>query len=56
VDAEGNVTKTSFTQKGSSILDEDLINKAESAAKKFKFAANSADEQCGNITFNFQVK
>lgn len=56
VDRAGNVTEAEFTQKGSSIADGSLKNKAISDAKKWKFAPGDVDVQCGTITYRFSVQ
>lgn len=56
VDRSGNVVSADYTQRGSTTSDSELKSKAIQAAKGYKFAASSADQQCGTITFNFQLK
>lgn len=56
VDKSGNVTSADYTQRGSTTSDSELKSKALQAARGYRFAASSADQQCGTITFNFQLK
>lgn len=56
VDRAGNVTEAEFTQKGSSITDGNLKNKAIADAKRWKFAPGDVDKQCGTITYRFRVQ
>jgi TonB family protein len=58
VDPKGNVTSAEFTQKGSSITSEKAIQEAISNAKKWTFNADpmAIDEQCGKVTYKFEVK
>jgi colicin import membrane protein len=56
VDQAGKVIKATFTQNGSTISDGDLREKAESNARKFRFAPGQLDEQCGDISYQFGLK
>ncbi len=56
VNASGNVVSADYTQRGSTTSDSELKNAAIRAAKGYKFAPSSADQQCGTITFNFKLK
>lgn len=56
VDRNGNVTSASYTQRGSTTTDSTLKSKAEQAAKGYRFASSSVDNQCGTITFDFKLK
>lgn len=56
VDRDGRVVSADYTQRGSTTSDSELKSKAIQAAKGYKFASSSADQQCGTITFNFQLK
>lgn len=56
VDSDGNVTSAAFTKRGSTTSDDELKSKALKAARGYRFAASSADKQCGTITFNFKNK
>jgi len=56
VDRAGNVTSAEFTQKGSSITDGNLKNKAIADARRWKFAPGDVDKQCGTITYRFRVQ
>jgi outer membrane biosynthesis protein TonB len=56
VDNEGNILSADYTQRGSTTSDSELRNKAIAASKQYRFAASSADKECGTITFNFQLK
>ncbi|GAA5225058.1 TonB family protein [Membranihabitans marinus] len=56
VDDKGNVSESSFTQKGSTTGDTDLINTAIKFAKQYKFSPSTVSKQCGTITFDFKIK
>ena len=56
VNNKGEVTRATYTQKGSTTADNDLRRIAETSAKKFKFSASNVDEQCGTVTINFKVQ
>jgi len=56
VDKSGNVTSADYTQRGSTTSDSELKSKALQAARGYRFATSTADQQCGTITFNFQLK
>lgn len=56
VNSNGSVVSADYTQRGSTTSDSELKNKALQAARGYRFAASSADQQCGTITFNFQLK
>ena len=56
VDRTGGVVSADYTQRGSTTSDSELKTKAIQAARGYKFAASTADQQCGTITFNFQLK
>lgn len=55
VDASGNVTSAAFTQQGSTATSARLKDLAVSNARTWKFGPG-ADNQCGTITYNFQVR
>lgn len=56
VDSKGSVTSAEYTPRGSTTADSDLRTKAIQAARGFRFAASTVNQQCGAITFNFQIK
>ena len=56
VDADGSVTSADFKAAGSTTTDGDLIDAAKRNARQYRFAAGSAEKQCGTITYNFIVK
>jgi len=56
VNSSGTVTSADYTQRGSTTSDSELKNKALQAAKGYRFAPSTADQQCGTITFNFTLK
>jgi TonB family protein len=55
VDANGNVTSATYTQQGSTATSTKLRDLALANARTWKFAPG-ADNQCGTITYNFQVQ
>lgn len=55
VDKNGKVIESTFTQKGSTTTDSQLVGISEKAAKKYVFAPGSLDQQCGTITFDFKL-
>jgi TonB family protein len=56
VDKNGSVISSNYTQRGSTTQSKSLKEKAESAAKKYKFTPGEIDEQCGQVTFDFKVQ
>ena len=56
VNSSGTVVSADYTQRGSTTSDSELKSKALQAAKGYRFASSSADQQCGTITFNFTLK
>ncbi len=58
VNPEGQITKASYTQNGSSTADPTLVAAATTNAKRWRFAANALApaEQCGRISYNFKVQ
>lgn len=56
VDQDGSVVSADFTQKGSTISDGALKNKAISNAKQWKFNKGEVEKQCGTITYRFRVQ
>lgn len=56
VDQDGSVVSAEFTQKGSTISDGSLKNKAISNAKQWKFNKGEVEKQCGTITYRFRVQ
>jgi len=56
VNSSGKVVSADFTQSGSTTADAGLINKAEEAAKKYKFDKGSVERQCGTIKIKFRVR
>ena len=56
VDASGNVVSADYKAVGSNSNDSDLIEAAKRNARQYRFAAGSAEKQCGTITYNFIVR
>jgi outer membrane biosynthesis protein TonB len=56
VDRNGNVVSANSQQQGSSTIDSELRQIAETNARKFKFSAGTIDNQCGTVTIYFRVK
>ncbi len=56
VDTSGKVTSANYTQKGSTITDQELKNLAVKSAYKWSFKSGSAEKQCGFIKYVFKVK
>ncbi len=58
VDRNGNVVSSNFEKKGSTTIDEDLINIAKENGYKYKFEKkeNAPDPQCGTIRYDFKLK
>jgi TonB family protein len=56
VDSDGRVVSAEYTQRGSTTSDGELTSAALKAAKGYRFASSTADNQCGTITFNFKLK
>lgn len=55
VDKNGKVIESTFTQKGSTTTDSQLVSISEKAGLKYKFAPGELDQQCGTITFDFKL-
>ncbi len=57
VDEDGKVIGTpTYTQRGSTTSDSDLIRIAVTNAKKWKFSKGNVSKQCGTITYRFIVR
>jgi len=56
VNSDGRVISADYKASGSTTTDEDLIAAATRNAMQYKFAASSADKQCGTITYNFKLR
>jgi TonB family protein len=56
VDKNGNVIDATFTQRGSTTTDSQLVEVARKGALKYKFSATDAESQCGTVTVDFKVK
>jgi TonB family protein len=56
VDREGKVTSAEFTQKGSSVSDNHLVQLAERNARQWRFDKSNIDKQCGTITYRFTLQ
>lgn len=58
VNPNGQITKASYTQNGSTTADPSLVADAIKNAREWRFAANelAPAEQCGRITYNFKVQ
>lgn len=57
VNREGRVMNATYTQRGSTITDSELVQLAERSAKKYKFNKDytAPNKQCGKITFIFKL-
>ncbi len=55
VDASGEVTTSKFTQRGSTTFDSSLISLALENAASLRFEANALPEQCGTISYRFNL-
>ena len=56
VNEGGDVIEADFTQKGSTLSDNSLVQLAETNARKWKFAKSSISKQCGTITYRFTLQ
>jgi len=56
VNSEGRVTSAEFTQKGSSVSDNHLVQLAERNARQWRFDKSNIDKQCGTITYRFTLQ
>ncbi len=56
VDKTGQVTSAEFTQKGSSVSDNHLVQLAERNARQWRFDKSNIDKQCGTITYRFTLQ
>ncbi len=55
VDKNGKVVSSTFTQKGSTTTDAELVRLAEKGGMKYVFGPGELDSQCGTITFDFKL-
>jgi outer membrane biosynthesis protein TonB len=56
VNASGRVISATFTQRGSTTTDSQLVKLAKKNALSYKFSKGSIDKQCGTITYTFKVR
>ncbi|HLU94992.1 MAG TPA: hypothetical protein VKZ54_12735 [Membranihabitans sp.] len=56
VNEAGQVFESSFTQKGSTTGDPDLVATAVKFSRQYRFSESTVSKQCGTITFDFKVK
>ena len=57
VDASGSVVSATYSERGSTTSNSELVNAALSAAKNAKFnTVNNATNQTGTITYNFRLQ
>ena len=56
VNQSGKVISADFTQKGSTTLDNHLVDLAKRSAMKYKFQKSKSERQCGNITIDFKLR
>ena len=55
VNQKGAVTFAKFTQRGSTTLDQQLIDQATEHAAKMQFQESSEDSHCGTISYSFNL-
>lgn len=55
IDANGTVSSAKFQARGSSILDDDLVESCISNAKRYQFKEGGDGNTCGTITYTFKV-
>lgn len=56
VNSSGKVSSAKYSIIGSTTQDSELVKLAETAAKKYVFAASSRPEQCGDVTIIFTLQ
>lgn len=56
IDKAGKVVSADFTQRGSTVTDNSLIQKARQSALNSRFEAGSEEKLCGTITYTFKVQ
>jgi len=56
VGKDGRVSEASFTQRGSTTTDSDLVSAAIDGAKRYRFSKSPIEKQCGTITIEFKLK
>jgi len=56
VNSQGEIIESSYTQRGSTTTDTDLVNIAIQGAKQYRFSKSPIEKQCGTITIEFKLK
>lgn len=56
VDKNGRVTDATFTQRGSTTTDRELVEIARKGALKYVFSPGEIESQCGTVTVDFKVQ
>lgn len=56
VDKNGKVTDATFTQRGSTTTDRELVDIARKGALKYVFSPGEIESQCGTVTVEFKVQ
>ncbi len=56
VNKSGKVIKAEYSQLGSTTIDTDLIQLAETSAKKYIFSPSANPEQCGEVLITFSLQ
>lgn len=56
VDKNGRVTEATFTQRGSTTTDKELVDIAKKGAQKYVFSPGEIESQCGTVTVEFKVQ
>jgi outer membrane biosynthesis protein TonB len=54
--SRGEITEATYTQRGSTTTDSDLVKAAVEGAKKYRFSRSPIEKQCGTITIEFKLK
>lgn len=56
VNTSGRVITADFTQRGSTTTDSYLVDKAVTAARKWRFSQSEIERQCGTVSIDFDLK
>jgi outer membrane biosynthesis protein TonB len=54
--SKGEIIEATYTQRGSTTTDSDLVKAAVEGAKKYLFSRSPIEKQCGTITIEFKLK
>lgn len=56
INKSGKVISATYTQKGSTTTDRDLVQLSEEGVMKYRFSSGTIDKQCGSVIIDFKLK